>query len=98
MRRRAAARPAPMIVRPATADDNAALLALAGTLSLPGIVRIGVGRAPDFFALDRALGGEGFAAVAVAEDRVIGFIDIGGIAVRVGARQVPAVQVSLAGM
>jgi hypothetical protein len=87
-----------MTIRLATPADNAALLALAGTLALPGVVRIGVDRAPDFFALDRMVGGTPHAMVVEADGRVVGFVDVCGIEARVGDLTVPAAQMSLAGM
>jgi len=87
-----------MTIRLAAPADNAALLALARTLALPGVVRIGVDRSPDFFALDRMVCGTPHAMVVEADGRVVGFVDVCGIRTRVGDLTVPAAQMSLAGM
>lgn len=69
-------------VRPATAADNEALLALAGACPMEGDVGLCVDRAPDFFALNRLEGdhfevgvvdgpdGRPVGCIAVAERRV----------------------------
>lgn len=87
-----------MSIRLATSADNPVLLELTRTLALPGLVHIGVDRAPDFFALDRALGGTPHAMVIEVGKRLAGFVDVCGVRMRVADEIVPAAQMSLAGM
>jgi hypothetical protein len=87
-----------MTARLAGAGDNDALLALARSLVLPGVVRIGVDRSPDFFALDRIVGRESHAMLVEEGGQPVGFVDACELAVRVHHRVVRGAHLSLGGM
>lgn len=87
-----------MNIRPAVNADNDALLALARTLSLPGIVRFGVDRGPDFLALHRMMSGETLSVIGEVGNELIGFIDACTVSARVAGHTVKALQICLAGM
>lgn len=87
-----------MNIRPAVRADNDALLGLARTLSLPGIVRFGVDRGPDFFALHRMMAGETLTVVGEVDNEIVGFIDGCMVPAHVAGHQVKALEICLAGM
>lgn len=69
-----------VVIRPATPEDNAGLVALSAACPMRAGMTLCVDRAPDFFALSRLQGDPWY--VVVAEDPGAGVIGCGGGAVR----------------
>ena len=70
----AIAAPPGVVVRDATPDDNAALVALAAVCTMEGDVALRVDRAPDFFALNALEGAEWRVGVALCDEEIVGCV------------------------